>query len=225
MYYSLLGLLLLVPLLLWAVLGVMRTKGEPAAGRPLVAQEQVKVGPSADTKPINHGPFTRQEIAERLKALSESEPPKALNDRGAMCYKPSMAPTRADYVCPKCGSRTLYTTDPVVISTVLNGIPAIRQIAKELQSLELQIDESQFCKKCSPKVKAPQINMTLRYSGEKEKHLVHNVSAMDLKLIREFLSGEDKHRAGRDVESPLKDHLKRIEELLGISIEAATPSK
>ena len=59
----------------------------------------------------------------------------------------------------------------------------------------------------------------MRFPREPKEHSVRGIRVDDLKLIREFLAGERAHQGPQDEETPLKDHLGRIRELLGITLK------
>jgi len=163
---------------------------------------------------------TREGIIERLKLLEKSEPPKELK-RGAMCYDMAAPPSTADYVCPKCGEKTVYALGEPPASFDLPRrveweLPACRRLIGQIPVAWVTLDESQFCGKCSPGIGAPEIVLVVRIPGEAEPHRTAGIRSDDLVLVQEFLSGADRHRGDNDGESPMKSHLKRIEELLGV---------
>ena len=163
------------------------------------------------------------EIKERLLKLAKSPPPTKLS-RGAMCYDPAMPLAKTEYVCPKCGEKTLYTSDDGPRSakatrSVRMEIPACRRIVKQIKGLKIQLDETQFCAKCAPDLKeVPKICLVVHYEGEKEPHRVEGVTSEDLKILQEFLAGKDKHEGDFGLETPLKNHIERLEQLLGVKI-------
>jgi hypothetical protein len=175
----------------------------------------------------------REALAKRLQELSVQPAPKDLKP-GAMCYEMVGPPDHAEYVCPKCNQKTLYAlpTDGQTGSNeavsnlhhaiwVLNGeLTGCRQLVKEIKGLVVELDESQFCRKCHPEAKEPRIGLIVRYPKQAESHRVWGVTCDDLRLIAEFMSGKTKHAGAADAESPIKDHLKRLEELLGIKAES-----
>jgi hypothetical protein len=48
-----------------------------------------------------------RDLIAKLDELAEQPGPKDLK-RGAMCYSIAPPPNREEYICPKCGERTLY---------------------------------------------------------------------------------------------------------------------
>lgn len=171
----------------------------------------------------------REALSKKLEELSNQLAPPDLKP-GAMCYDQAAPPERAEYVCPKCKEKTLYAlaqdggTIPPEDSVELSRIAAdlnyqlssCRRLVKEIKGLNVELDESQFCRKCHPEVKNPQLGLIVRYSGQKTPHRVWGVTSGDLRLLVEFMAGKTKHVGERDSETPLKNHLKRLEELLGV---------
>ncbi|HOX42161.1 MAG TPA: hypothetical protein PK668_01125 [Myxococcota bacterium] len=213
MPYAILAVIVLCLGVLLAAVGPRvlgpRATGERAPRGDLAAQEAATMAEVART-------LSREELAQRLKALSASPDPVLQNERGAMCYRAAAPPTTADYVCPKCGQRTHHKNDRATARLVLRELPAMRGLVKALPGLDARLDESQFCKQCSPGVEAPQAVLVLRFPGVPDEHRVAGVSTADLRLLQEFLAGEKVHKGERDSESALKAHAGRLEELLGL---------
>ncbi|MBI5218381.1 MAG: hypothetical protein HY958_05575 [Bacteroidia bacterium] len=159
--------------------------------------------------------FSKNDIAKRLEALSKSEAPKDLN-MGAMCYRAARSVDRAEYVCPKCGSKTIYKDDKSRF--VEKELSKCRGLVSAIKEIEIKLDESQFCKKCSPKITDPELCIQIKLSNETTAHISCRIDAEDILLIKEFTSGSDRHKGAQDYETPLKDHLFRLEELFGIKL-------
>ncbi len=155
--------------------------------------------------------FSKEEIRSRLIELAVKPPPKELG-QGAMCYSQVAPPDRAEYVCPKDGEKTLYNAQ--MVHEVLHEIPAVRSAAASMPGVSITVDESEFCKKCSPNTKLPQISVTIQFDDYSTT--VKGVSSTDMDILREFLTGQQKHSDSYDFETPLKDHIPRLEILLGV---------
>ena len=69
---------------------------------------------------------------------------------GAMCYEPVALPSRADYVCPVCGGRTLYGYPEGYF--VLESIPPMRRIIEEMDGngFFCATLEETYCSICHP---------------------------------------------------------------------------
>jgi len=176
--------------------------------------------------------LSRAGVKQRLETLAKSKPPE-IRQVSAMCYDMAGPPTTANYICPKCGEKTLYTLEQsekgTNICQKIFALESCRHMVKTLGNLKMELDESQFCKKCSPDVKSPEINLIIKYEGEKE-HRVNNISEEDVKLIYEFGLESDIHsvidsETMSSTETPLKDHVKRLSELLGVEIEIPAKTK
>lgn len=160
------------------------------------------------------GRASRADIERRLKVLSESETPKNLN-LGAMCYEVALPPDRAEYVCPVCGEKTLYTNDYTY--TVLQEISSCRNAVAKIKNIELRLDESRFCKQCTPDTNVkPSLDLYIRYKGEHQELKTENIYSGDLDLIAELMAGNKKHVGATANEDPLKDYIDRLKELLHI---------
>ena len=160
--------------------------------------------------------LSRADIQQRLGKLLKTPAPQVLKE-GAMCYEMAAPPNRAEYVCPKCGEKTLYTQSAAKI--VAWEIPTFRRCLNDIQGLVvkgLSLDESQFCRKCSPDVKEPKLVLKIEYEGGKP-HTLEGVDAGDLLILKEFLSGKLAHNDGPSGEKPLKDYSRRLQELLGVT--------
>ena len=183
--------------------------------KPITNQDIKPSEPSISPKDTIKGPFTKKELRERLDALSKEEVPKVLNP-GAMCYEIASPPKRAEYVCPKCGEKTIYTEN--YVSFITGDIPSCRYIVNSLKGFNAVLDESQFCKKCSHHIKSPELCFEIKYSDENETHKTCGITETDMELVSEFLHGSKVHKGFRGSEEPLIDHIERIETLLDIKI-------
>lgn len=166
--------------------------------------------------------LSKEEITKLLKKLAASKPPSQIKNIHALCYSQALPAEKFEYVCPKCGEKTIYAYDPSKnkfnIDFLGYELSECRRLIKEIKvkGLNAQLDELEFCKKCCPQVTSARLILIVKYPGDKGVHRVKGVTANDLKLIWEFLSGKDKHVGNRDDETPLKDYLPRLQELLGI---------
>lgn len=168
----------------------------------------------------------REDIKQRLQKLADSKAP-VLNKMGAMCYEMAGPPETVQYICPKCGEKTHYTlgkdgeegSDWHVNNFIEYELEPCRRAIKAIKGLDIRLDELQFCRKCSPDVKSPKLAIVITYEGEKEPHRVEGISRNDIQLIAEFLSGSNKHTDEYDCETPLKNHAKRLSELLGVEVK------
>lgn len=188
--------------------------------RVTVSKSNIKSMDENDNKSISpedsiKGPFTTKNIHDRLVSLSKKPAPKELK-MGAMCYEMAAPPQRVEYVCPKCGAKTLYASN--YVNTIQN-ISSCRSQVESFKGLNAKLDESEFCKKCSPKIKDPQLCLEIKYTDDEKVHRTCDVTETDMQLIAEFLSGSNVHKTFYDAHEPLKDYMERLETLLDIKIE------
>lgn len=173
----------------------------------------------------------REQIREMLKKLSDSPPPKKLS-AGAMCYSMAAPPQVGTFICPKCGERTLYDesekappldrAEKGTARLVEWEVPACRrQIAaiRKLVGDSVTLDESQFCRKCSPNTTSPKLVLHVAYKGEKKTVDIDNVDCDDLCILHDLFSGKLTAEGDQGREYPLKDRLPRLQELLGVKLE------
>lgn len=92
-----------------------------------------------------------------------------------------------------------------------------RRVVKEITNPKVELDESQFCKKCSPAQAKPQLGLVIHYPDQSEPHRVWGVSLDDLRLLQEFFAGKDRHVTDNDQEVAMKDCKARLEKLLGVT--------
>jgi hypothetical protein len=175
---------------------------------------------------VKNGGMTKKQIKARLKHLAESKPPKDLAP-GAMCYEMVAPPNRVEYICPVCSAKTLHAVpedrkNPYsgpefkAINALRWDLPACRRIRDSLKQHSVEIVENEFCKKCSPQVKAPRLGLKVSYSDASAPHVVMGVNRDDCVLLNEFFKGSNKFKHLTDNEEPLKHKIPRLKELLGV---------
>jgi hypothetical protein len=173
----------------------------------------------------------RAEVRALLKKLADTKPPDKRSS-GAMCYSVSRPPTQASYVCPKCGERTLYDesnkspprdrADKGTAGVVEWGIPSCRRKIQELQKVAseaMSLDESQFCRKCSPDATSPKLVLHISYKGEKKAWDIKGIKYGDLCILHDLFTGKLLTEGEQGREFPLKDRLPRLQELLGVKLD------
>jgi predicted RNA-binding Zn-ribbon protein involved in translation (DUF1610 family) len=159
--------------------------------------------------------LTRAEIQQKLQKLKDAPAPAKVA-HGAKCYAMFRPPGRAEYVCPKCGEKTLYTNQmaKVVTSDLICSRARFGMLQKAAGE-GVSLDESEFCRKCSPDVKDPKLVLKIAYTDGNPKTVVE-VDMVDILLLAELFSGELTHCFnGPDTEA-LKNHFPRLQQLLGV---------
>jgi hypothetical protein len=215
-------------LLVYVLVGCRSGSEESAPGSSVLNAHEVT---SADRV------LSRAELIQRLERLAVSSGPTDLST-GAMCYVLGDPPPRREYVCPKCGERSLYPLPreynpeidgqrPIekvvgeIAESLWLDVEEYRRLAAQLSSLSVSLDESQFCKKCNPDVETPALVLVVHPPDAAEPHRTVGVTREDLRLLCEFASGSDRHDAGPLGERPLKEYVPRIQELLGVQLTPA----
>jgi hypothetical protein len=102
---------------------------------------------------------------------------------------------------------------------VEGDLPEARRNLKELQKHagdSFSLNESQFCRQCSPEAKEPKLVLTIECQDGRS-HTTAGISPTDLLLLNEFFSGKFVHDDGPAGEAPLKNYEKRLQELLGMN--------
>lgn len=210
MWYLAISILAIISLI-FGITGILKTKPEsPSTGQTLRVDHRLQTMAPRDS--IN-GKSSREEIEKKLTKLAKSPAPTSLKP-GAMCYDMAGPPERVEYVCPICGEKTLYTDDKTYF--IFYDLQTCRTAITSIEGLDIRLDEKQFCKKCSPDVTKPELCLNIYYKGEEAPQHSCNISAEDVDLLYEFMSGKNKHTSFNDHEYPLKDYTPRLKELLGI---------
>jgi hypothetical protein len=163
--------------------------------------------------------LTRDEVHKKLLRLSSSPPPANLK-QGACCYKMASPPNRGEFICPKCGERTLYATDSKDGRTDgrLIGIelPECRRLVGQIRGLDVKLDETEFCKRCSPASTSPRLILLIKYKGDALVHRFKGVTSEDLAVLKEFLDGKDRHSTFNEAEIPLSRYSERLSTMLDL---------
>ncbi|MFH0896115.1 MAG: hypothetical protein V2A54_16910 [Bacteroidota bacterium] len=179
--------------------------------------------PSGDKKNTDEQPrdtvknkFTKKEIIAKLAELKEKPIPQKLNP-GAMCYAKVAYSDTAYFVCPICNHRTAYTN---YYSQIIKlEVPKAKAIAARIKTINIKIEDKNYCDKCRPKNENPGMCLIVSYPDDPVEHRSCTVSSTDLTMIEEFLAGSTVFHVAQDEERPMKDNIPRLEELLGITIK------
>jgi len=167
--------------------------------------------PAAPARAAKLATLSRAEVRRLLAKIEKSALPEP--QMGAMCYRMAMPPKRAEYVCPTCGERTLYTDRDAVL--VDRELPACQRLFRTLPHREaMTLDESAFCRKCRPQAADPELVLVIRFD-DGTTHEVRAVTSEDLRLLSGALAGKLTGPTSNDGSEPLKKHLPRLRELLG----------
>lgn len=162
------------------------------------------------------GKVTKEEMQKKLKQLAKSLAPINLK-KGAMCYEMAAVPERAEYVCPICGEKTLYTNDFTYF--IQYELQDCRNSVPKIKGIDAGLDESQYCKKCSPDIEKPVLCLEYTYAGDTTQQKICDISSNDIEILVEFTNGSKVHAGFNGTEYPLKESVDRLEILLGIQIK------
>lgn len=156
--------------------------------------------------------YSSGDIKDMLEKLAKTPVKEKLN-MGAMCYAKVQPSDTSPYICPVCGEKTIYQQyDNAIIRL---QIPACRSIVRFYPEM-LSIDETQFCKKCTPELKgAPKICLIVKLKDQPE-HKTCDVREDDLELLSDFFHGKTEHTYEDASETPMQDQIPRIKYLLGL---------
>jgi len=132
---------------------------------------------------------------------------------GAMCYDMAAPVNRVQYHCPVCEESTSYYS---TFGDNIGDLYNIRLSISRITKIDVKLDESQFCKKCSPDVKNPEYCIIVTYGKNAQPHKTCGIDLVDLSLLYDFSEGKKEHN-----NSPISKYKERLEELLGTKLNDA----
>ncbi len=146
---------------------------------------------------------------------------------GAMCYAVVAVPQYAQYVCPKCGEKTIYPSElnkdsaidsaenQRTIFLVHYDMDECRRMVREIHGISIELDESQFCRHCSPDIQTPQLIAVIRFPGEPKEYRYAGITRAHLYQLKEFLNKENNCIDSTANEFKSEDCLEQIDAILG----------
>jgi hypothetical protein len=172
--------------------------------------------------------MSKSEIVKRLHNLAKMKPLEAEPFEG--CEINFAKPyDRFEYVCPKCEEKTLYAKengDRIGSHIEHWKIQGCRHAICKIRGAYVELDESEFCKKCSSDVESPKLNISVRFKWALSSHHVFDIRSEDLQLMAEFLEGSDKHILSLELanvlkvrEEPLQKYIDRLIVLLNVPLD------
>jgi hypothetical protein len=183
--------------------------GEPASGPP-VTSRRVKS-------------MSQEKIREMLGRIEAKKAPEP--KMGAMCYDMAAPPARAEYVCPKCGEKTLYTKEEAwKLQWTVDACRREFLLLKAASDLSVSLDESSFCSHCRPDAKKHAMCLVLTYA-DGASFTNETVTPGEMRMMAGFLKGELSYKAENDSTLPLKEALPRLRQLLGLPAGEEPKSK
>lgn len=158
--------------------------------------------------------LSREQIRQLLKTIETAKAPEP--KMGAMCYDMALPPNRAEYVCPKCSDKTLYTNQAAyAISWNLEACRREFELLKKETDLTVTLDESSYCSHCSPAAVRQETILSVTY--EDGSTHAEPVSSYDLRMLRALLAGKLEYKTDNDGTAALKEHIARLRQLLGVA--------
>jgi hypothetical protein len=191
------------------------------AVRNRIKQDSEVIIPGTGIQLSDLGSISWAEVEILLDRLEMKEPPEPVF--GAMCYEMVAPPEVAEYVCPVCGEKTLYTDyNTEFIEWELQGCRRLFDEIAASSDMDIQLDETRLCSSCTTADSA-ETALYLNVILEDGSVVSNRVSEFDLRLLDGFLKGRLFYYTWNDGEEPLKPHIDRIRELLGQPVPAETP--
>jgi hypothetical protein len=154
---------------------------------------------------------------EKLRKTPAKQPSvnnKPVEPLGAMCYEVATPLERIEYICPVCGEKTLYYSD----YDDVDNLRDYRALVKQITKIEVKLDESQFCKKCSKNITDPHFCLLVKYGKNKDFHKTCGINRDDIILLREFSEVQKEHIVN-GTKHPIMNYKARLEELLGVTLK------
>ncbi|MCX7045273.1 MAG: hypothetical protein NTX50_07320 [Candidatus Sumerlaeota bacterium] len=107
---------------------------------------------------------------------------------GASCYIMSPPPDRADYICPVCGEKTLYTSNSAHLIPRLGSFRSKFEALSQRKEAQFALDESSLCMKCRPEAKVRALMLKVTYAnGARHEEPLQSVD--ELQMLKGFLDG------------------------------------
>ncbi|MCY3019215.1 MAG: hypothetical protein NTW87_09345 [Planctomycetota bacterium] len=227
-----------VVLVLIAILQGCNGKGKPSPDapddkKPAPATKDAKSPDRKPAEPKASRAAADDKAAQQRQTPPRADPPPKKRAPMACCYEMAAPPTTFEYVCPTCGGKTLYALSADASEAQRSSVREItltlhveletcRRTVAAIPGSRVELDDSQFCRNCSPGVVNPQLVLVVRRPGSAEPHRFAGVTTEDVQLVREYLAGSAKHVGEHGYETPLMQHAQRIEQLLGAKVDGAT---
>lgn len=159
---------------------------------------------------------SRAELNNKLAQLQNFDD-KPDERPGAMCY--SMAPPRnlIEYTCPVCGEKNLFG---FADDFEVNNIELYRSLIEKITKIDVKLDESQLCHKCTPSAKSRTLCLIVKYDKDSKEQKTCDITEEDINLLYEFSEGKKEHTESYSRNLvPMSKYKARLEELLGVKLK------
>ncbi len=206
-----------VVLIIPAVAGYARIR--PGAGsKSITSLDALTSSTIAEIMPESLMSLSVEQVNFLLSRLEKEEPPQST--MGAMCYQAMAPPATAEYICPVCGEKTLYSdSQTAFIEWELEGCRRLAESINSNTDFEIFLDEGLFCDYCSPDTGEENPEILLRVIYESDMEVVNRVSVIDLMMLDSFLQGNLFYTTSNDAQMPMQNYAGRMRELLGLEEE------
>jgi len=153
--------------------------------------------------------LSKIDYANKLEQLPNN--PDLYREPEGMCYSSPPPMERVEYICPVCGEKTVYHTS---FSYDFDNLQNYRDKVNRITKIDVKLDESQFCRKCTPKQSQREFRLLVKYNNAKKAHKTCGIAIDDINLLYEYSEGIKEHTTWYN-KKPLIEYRGRIEELLG----------
>ena len=158
--------------------------------------------------------LSAEQVDVLLSRLEREEPPEPV--MGAMCYSVAMPPEVAEYICPLCGEKTIYTNNVTeFISWALEDCRRLFDEVAGQTDMNLFLDESRYCSHCTPDT-TEDPGLFLTVTRDDGSVISTRINKHDLLILNGFLKGTLYYETFTDGREPLKPFAGRLREILGL---------
>ncbi|OGI23182.1 MAG: hypothetical protein A2287_04450 [Candidatus Melainabacteria bacterium RIFOXYA12_FULL_32_12] len=163
--------------------------------------------------------LSKSEYANKLEQLPQN-PNTWEEPVSAMCYDTAAPPDRDQYICPVCGEMTLYSSFFDIGGTDLSKISYYRSLIKKIKKLDVKLDESELCEKCSPNIETRKLYLLIKPKNHKNliPQRTSDITEEDINLLYEYSEGIKEHSTYYG-KFPIINYKDRLEELLGATVK------
>ena len=183
--------------------------------------------------------FSKEQIEEKLENLSSNLPPPTHWSWSPFYCVSVFGIASFSYICPICGTETKYGHDRAwlgnlgkeeyarndfgyfepnyfspydddAVQIVVWRMNQCKHKIKNTKGIHISLDESEFCKYCSPFIKEPKLCLLVNIDGASDTVKTRDISYYDIELLQKFLDGNTFYC------DELAYHKNRLKELLGI---------
>lgn len=135
--------------------------------------------------------------------------------KGVACYYSGYTYKRIDYICPRCGEKTIHRE--YIGNVTMDTIISCRKLVKKITKINVKLDETLFCNRCNINPdERPMLCITVKHNTNSKPQRHCDINEEDLNLIYEYSEGMKEHTT-KTGKKPLVNYRYRLAELLGIS--------